>query len=98
MSEGYAKHSKSEGKKSGPVRKAAKFTGAVLLIVFMLFAGLLAFLSVTEYKPADSEEIAVEGEASEELAPVRSSALCHGTSDTELLVTMLTSSWMEAKV
>ena len=69
MSEGYAKHSRPEEKKSGPVRKILKFIGAVLLIAVLLFAGLIGFLSATEYKPADSEEIAVEGEASEELAP-----------------------------
>ena len=69
MSEGYAKHSRPEEKKSGPVRKILKFIGAVLLIAVLLFAGLIGFLSATEYKPADSEEIAAEGEASEELAP-----------------------------
>lgn len=68
MSEGYAKHSRPEEKKSGPVRKILKFIGAVLLIAVLLFAGLIGFLSATEYKPADSDEIAVEGEASEELA------------------------------
>ena len=69
MSEGYAKHSRPEEKKSGPVRKILKFIGAVLLIAVLLFAGLIGFLSATEYKPADSDEIAVEGEASEDLAP-----------------------------
>ena len=71
MSDGYAKHSRPEDevKKSGPVGKLLKFIGTVLLIVVLLVAGLIGFLSVTEYKPADSEEIAVEGEASEELAP-----------------------------
>jgi hypothetical protein len=62
MSEGYAKHSRPEEKKSGPVRKILKFIGAVLLIAVLLFAGLIGFLSATEYKPADSDEIAVEGE------------------------------------
>ena len=71
MRDGYAKHSRPEDevKKSGPVGKLLKFIGTVLLIVVLLVAGLIGFLSVTEYKPADSEEIAVEGEASEELAP-----------------------------
>jgi endonuclease/exonuclease/phosphatase family metal-dependent hydrolase len=71
MSDGYAKHSRPEDevKKSGPVGKLLKSIGTVLLIVVLLVAGLIGFLSVTEYKPADSEEIAVEGEASEELAP-----------------------------
>lgn len=71
MSEGYAKHSKPEDrvKKKGPVRRVLKFSGALLLIIILLFAGLIGFLSITEYKPADTEGIAVEGEAGKELAP-----------------------------
>ena len=71
MSEGYAKHSRPEDevKKKRPVRRALKVSGLLVLVVIVLFAMLIGFLSVTEYKPVDSEKIAVKGEAGEKLAP-----------------------------
>ena len=42
----------------------------LILVLVLVFAvgGLLGWLTATEYKPADVEEIAVEGEAGGELA------------------------------
>ena len=84
MSEGYAKHSRPEDevKKKRPVRRALKVSGLLVLVVIVLFAMLIGFLSVTEYKPVDSEMI------------LRS---CRGTSDTVPSVIMPTSSWTGAK-
>ena len=67
MSRDTAKHARAEKKKS-PVRKLFKAIGIIILIVVIAFAGMIGFLSLTEYKPADREEAAVENEASAELA------------------------------
>lgn len=69
MSEHQAKHSREpEKKKRGPLGRLLKFIGILLLIIVVAFGGLIGFLTATEYKPADVEEIAVEGEAGGELA------------------------------
>jgi endonuclease/exonuclease/phosphatase family metal-dependent hydrolase len=69
MSKEYGgKHSKqSEEKKKSPLRKVLRFIGILLLIIVAAVAGLIGFLTATEYKPADTETIAVEGEAGGEL-------------------------------
>ena len=68
MSKEYGKHSAEPVQKKGPVRRIFRIVGLLLLIVVVAFAGVIGFLTATEYKPADKEEIAVEGEAAEELA------------------------------
>ncbi|MCR4563315.1 MAG: endonuclease/exonuclease/phosphatase family protein [Clostridiales bacterium] len=40
-------------KKRSPVKLVFKIIGIVLLVIIVAFAGLVGFLSVTEYKPAD---------------------------------------------
>ena len=68
MSKEYGKHSKQSSQpKKRPMRKGLRFIGILLLIVVVAFAGLIGFLTATEYKPADVEEIAVEGAAADEL-------------------------------
>ena len=48
--------------RSLPVR-ILRFIGILLLIVVLLAVGLVGYLSVTEYKPADTEALTPEGEA-----------------------------------
>ncbi len=43
--------------------------GTLLLIVVVLAAGLIGYLSVTEYRPADRETLTVKGEAARTLNP-----------------------------
>jgi endonuclease/exonuclease/phosphatase family metal-dependent hydrolase len=50
------KHSRQVEKKRRMPR-IFKIIGILLLLVFLLVAGLAAFLSITEYKPADSEAL-----------------------------------------
>ncbi len=50
---------KNKENKRSPLRRALKVIGIIVLVIVIAFAGLLAFLSVTEYKPDDVEEIAV---------------------------------------
>lgn len=47
--------------------KVLRGVGIVLLAVVVLFAGLIGFLSVTEYKPADVETLTVAGEAARQV-------------------------------
>ena len=56
-----------EKKKKNPILKILKVILILVLIVVLLFAGLLVFLSVTEYKPADRETITVCGTAEKEI-------------------------------
>ncbi len=56
-----------EKKKKNPFLKVLKVILILILIVVLLFAGLLVFLSVTEYKPADEETITVVGTADKEV-------------------------------
>jgi hypothetical protein len=53
----------AENKKRSPVFRILKAIGVLLLAVVVLFAGLLGFLSVTEYKPEDRTALSVEGTA-----------------------------------
>lgn len=69
MRETSAKQSTDKPVKKGPVRKALKVSGIMILIIVLLLAGMIGFLSATEYKPADTEKTAVEGEAEGVLAP-----------------------------
>lgn len=64
MRETSSKHSKDEPVKKSRVRKILKINGIALAVIVLAFAGLIGFLSATEYKPAETEEIAVEGDAS----------------------------------
>ena len=72
MNQQYGKHSKESDKKNkkkkSPVLRIFRFIGILLLIIVVAFAALIGFLTATEYKPADTEEIAVEGEAAEEMS------------------------------
>ena len=45
-------------------RKILKFAGILAGVLFLAVAGLLVFLSFTEYRPADVEDLEVEGNAS----------------------------------
>ncbi len=54
-------------KKRNPFLKVLKVIFIVLLVLIVLIAGLVVFLSVTEYRPADKEEIKIEGTASEKI-------------------------------
>ena len=53
----------SEKKKKHPILKILKVILIVILVLILLVAGLVVFLSVTEYKPADRETITVSGNA-----------------------------------
>ncbi len=54
---------KREGKKDGLGRKIGKIFLVLILIIVVAVGGMLGFLSVTEYKPDDVEELAVSGSA-----------------------------------
>ena len=56
-----------ETKKTGALRRIVRAVGIVLLAVVMLAAGLIGFLSVTEFRPADVETLAVGAAASRTL-------------------------------
>lgn len=45
------------------MKKALKVIVIILLVVVVLFGGLVAFLSIKEYKPADKEQITVQNAA-----------------------------------
>lgn len=47
-----------------PLKIALKIIGALLLVLVVGFAGLIAFLSVTEFKPADRQPAETAGEGS----------------------------------
>ena len=51
------------------VRRIFRVIGIVLLAVVVLLAGMVGFLSVTEFKPADRETAAVSGTAARTLRP-----------------------------
>ena len=57
----------NEKKKKNPFFKILKVILVVILVAILLFAGLLVFLSVTEYKPAERESITVDGNADKEI-------------------------------
>lgn len=52
-----------KGSGSKHMKKALKVIGILLLVVVVLFGGLVAFLSIKEYKPADKEQITVQNAA-----------------------------------
>ena len=56
-------------------KKILKILGWILLAVAVLAVGLFGYLSVTEYKPADTEPLTVEGKAGNEVAPGRTYTL-----------------------
>ena len=71
MSRYIAKHSKPEDiprKKRGFLSRLFRFIGSLILIIILLAGALIGFLSATEYKPADTEDIAFDGDASGKLA------------------------------
>ncbi|MCR5295089.1 MAG: endonuclease [Lachnospiraceae bacterium] len=55
-------------KKRGPLARALRLIGILALIILVLLAGLIGFLSATEYKPADRETLEVRGSASKTLS------------------------------
>ncbi|MBQ6019827.1 MAG: endonuclease [Clostridia bacterium] len=55
-------------KKKSFLRRVGRFFGVLLLIVVLLLAGVIALLSVTEYKPADVETVEVAARAKRTLA------------------------------
>ena len=55
-------------KKHGIVYRLFRAIISLVLVVVLLAAGMLGFLSITEYKPADRENIKVEGTAERKLS------------------------------
>ena len=51
------------GSGSKHMKKALKVIVIILLVVVVLFGGLVAFLSIKEYKPDDKEQITVQNAA-----------------------------------
>ena len=71
MSRYVSKHAKPEDKpkkKKGFLRRFFGFIGFLILMIVLLAGALIGFLSATEYKPADTEDIAFDGDASGKLA------------------------------
>ncbi|MBE6041608.1 MAG: endonuclease [Clostridiales bacterium] len=66
MNDQHAKNSADTGKtrQGSLLKRILKGFGAVLVLIVVLVALLLAFLSASEFKPADTEVVAVEGESS----------------------------------
>ncbi len=60
MAKHYSKH-ESPKKKGGFFKGLLKFIGILILIVVIVVAGVLIFLTATEYKPADSVSVGVTG-------------------------------------
>jgi len=58
------KHAKQEEKTGGAFRKVLKILGCTVLVIILAFAGLVAYLTVTEYRPDDVAALTTEGEAS----------------------------------
>ena len=54
-------------KKHGVIFRIVRVILIVLLTVVLLLAGMLAFLSATEYKPAEREDVSVTGNPAKEL-------------------------------
>lgn len=50
------------------MKRVLKFISFILLIFLILFAVLLVFLSITEYKPKDIEEVAISGSSKDILS------------------------------
>ncbi len=61
------KHEKQEKKKGGFFRTLLKLIAWLLVIVIVLVGGMIGFLSATEFKPADSEAVAISGQADKTL-------------------------------
>ncbi|MBO4733144.1 MAG: endonuclease [Clostridia bacterium] len=55
------------GKKHGIIFKLFRAVLCIVLAVILLLVGMLGFLSITEYKPADREDIKVTGEPTKKL-------------------------------
>ncbi|MBP5209568.1 MAG: endonuclease, partial [Clostridia bacterium] len=54
---------KREKKRPGVIRRVFRAVGIVLAALLVLVGGLVVFLSVTEYRPAERETLTIEGEA-----------------------------------
>ncbi len=55
-------------KRAGIIKRIGIGIGILLAVIVAAVAGLLIFLSVTEYKPADTEELSISGSASKSLS------------------------------
>ncbi|MBO4694024.1 MAG: endonuclease [Clostridia bacterium] len=55
------------GIKHSIIFKLCRFVFTLILIVILLFAGVIGFLSVTEYKPKDRESIRLDGKSKKSL-------------------------------
>lgn len=62
-----AKHFKPEKKKSG-FRIFLKIIGCLLLLIVILVAGMIGFLSATEFKPDDRMTLETQGEATAKMS------------------------------
>ena len=58
---------KKVAKKRSTAAKIFRVLGVIILVIVILAGGLLAFLSITEYKPEGVESVQVEGEKSKVL-------------------------------
>lgn len=47
-------------KRNGPLQKTLRFVFSLALLLLMLFAGVMEFLTLTEYRPAERERASVE--------------------------------------
>ena len=47
-------------KRNGPLQKTIRFVFSLALLLLMLFAGVMEFLTLTEYRPAERERASVE--------------------------------------
>ena len=60
---------KQKVKQHRPLRTLVKTVGIVLLVLVLAAVGLVACLSITEYRPQDLEEVSLTGGADKTLAP-----------------------------
>ena len=58
----------AEKKKVGIVRRLFRFIGRLLLFIVLLAAALVGYLTLTEFKPADTEAVEIGGKASRTLS------------------------------
>lgn len=69
MSDYYSRHSRpEEKKKKSVIGRIFRFIGTLVLILVLAVAAMIGYLSATEYKPAGSEAVAVEGDAGEKIS------------------------------
>ena len=72
---GSSSHNRNDGSSNNNggngrsvIKKILKAIAIIILIIAITFAGLMAFISLTEYKPETVERVAINGKAAYEVS------------------------------